>query len=157
MLGVALVDALSRGGYEVCGDVAGGARVDVADWSASERAVEAARPDVLWHLAAATDLDRCEREPDWAFAVNGLATENLARVSRRLRVPLVYVSTSGVFGSSAPIVHTEMDTTAPVNVYARTKLYGEHAVQGLAGDGSSCARAGWSAAGRSTRSSSTAS
>ena len=142
MLGSALVEALTSRGYRVEGDVTGGHRVDVGDWPAMDRAIESARPDVIWHLAAATDLDRCEREPDWAFLVNGLGTENVARAAKRLRVPLVYVSTSGVFGSSAPIVHTEMDSTAPVNVYARTKLYGEDVVRGLAHDWF-ILRAGW--------------
>jgi dTDP-4-dehydrorhamnose reductase len=142
MLGVALVEELTRKGWEIRGDVAGGSRVEITDWAAVDAALAAARPDVIWHLAAATDVDRCEREPDWAFATNGLATENIARAARRLRIPLVYVSTSGVFGSTAPVVHSELDTPSPVNVYARTKLYGERAVEGLAGDWF-VLRAGW--------------
>ncbi len=143
MLGTALVNALGARGYALAGDVPGGGRTDVTDWAAVDRAIEAARPDIVWHLAAATDLDRCEREQDWALSVNGLATENIARAARRHRIPMVYISSSGVFGSSAPVVHTEMDTVyAPVNVYHRTKLYGEQAVRDLAGDWF-ILRAGW--------------
>ena len=33
------------------------------------------RPDVVLHLAAATDVDRCEQEPDWAHRTNAVGTE----------------------------------------------------------------------------------
>jgi dTDP-4-dehydrorhamnose reductase len=142
MLGASLVDALAKTGRTVCGDLAGGTRTDVADWPAIERAVEASRADAIWHLAAATDVDRCELEPSWAFRVNGLATENLARLSKRLSIPIVYVSTSAVFGSHRGVVHSELDAPSPANVYGRTKLYGERAVEALAGDWY-ILRAGW--------------
>ena len=38
-------------------------------------------PDVILHLAAATDVDACEQNPEWAHAVNALGTMNVAKVA----------------------------------------------------------------------------
>ena len=84
---------------------------------------------VVVNLAAATDVDRCEREPRWAEAVNRDGAENVARAARGAGARLVHVSTTAVFGGDdAPGPFAEGDPTHPPNVYARTKLQGEEAV-----------------------------
>ena len=42
-------------------------QLNVRDPSAVMNYVATTRPDVVLHLAAATDVDHCEREPDWAY------------------------------------------------------------------------------------------
>src|SRR5262245_16356705 len=50
--------------------------------------IAAARPDVVLHMAAETDVDRCEREVDHAFQSNALATLNIALACQRYDVTL---------------------------------------------------------------------
>ena len=116
--------------------------VDVGDAEAVRDAVLRARPDVILHLAAATDVDRCELDPDWAFRTNAAGTENVARACREIGALMVYVSTAAVFDGSKSEPYTELDAPSPANVYGRTKLAGEEAVATML-DRFYIVRAGW--------------
>ena len=111
--------------------VEGFERVDVREPDGVRRAVKDARPDVVLHLAAATDVDRCQREADWAYHSNAIGTQNVALACQALDVPLVYVSTGSVFPGDKPEPYIEFDEPGPVNVYAHAKLAGERIVAAL--------------------------
>ena len=84
-------------------------------------------PDWVVHCAAATDVDRCEREPDWATHLNRDMAGYVAGASCQVGAKLVHISTDAVFdGRHAP--HAENESPMPINVYGRTKLEGERAV-----------------------------
>ena len=105
--------------------------LDVRDAVEVKTVVQEHRPDLVMHLAAETDVDRCELEPDHAFRTNALGTENLALMCQTAQVPMVYISTGGVFDGSKRGPYTEFDTPNPVNMYGSSKLAGERAVQTL--------------------------
>ena len=116
--------------------------LDVRDPSSVRKYVSENRPDFVLHLAAATDVDRCEQDPDWAYHVNTLGTQNVAIACQAAAVPLVYISTSAVFEGNKPEPYTELDEPRPANVYGHTKLAGEHIVSSLL-DQYYIIRAGW--------------
>jgi dTDP-4-dehydrorhamnose reductase len=105
--------------------------LDIRDLSAVLATFERVRPSMVLHLAAETDVDRCEREVDHAFRSNALATLNVAVGCQRISAELVYVSTAGVFDGTKPEPYTEFDAPAPVSVYAKAKYEGEKIVQTL--------------------------
>jgi dTDP-4-dehydrorhamnose reductase len=109
--------------------------------------VRKVKPSLVIHLAAETDVDRCEREPDHAFRSNMVGTLNVALACQKHNVDLVYVSTAGLFDGNKPDAYTELDKPAPVNVYARAKLEGEVIVQTLH-PRHYIVRAGWMFGGR---------
>ena len=83
------------------------------------------KPDIIIHLAAMTDVDGCEKNPETAFEINVGATENLLK---NFNGKFIYVSTDYVFdGEEGP--YYEDDKVNPVSVYGKTKLYGENLVQ----------------------------
>lgn len=116
--------------------------LDVSDPVAVRTVISTERPDVVVHLAAVTDVDQCEREPDLAFAVNAVGTENVARACREVGATLVYTSTAGVFSGEKLEPYVEFDAPAPVNVYGHSKLAGERFVQSHLDRYYIC-RAGW--------------
>lgn len=117
--------------------------MDVTDYEDVRQTFEKIKPDVVLHLAAATDLDRCERDKDWAYQTNVIGTQNIVFCSQKFNAILVYVSTSGVFNGSRPEEsYTEFDSSNPVNVYAKTKWEGEKIVQNFL-DRYFIVRAGW--------------
>ena len=134
MLGVAVCSALRTAGHQV---VASGVEeadrdlltLDVRNWDDVRNAVSEVRPSMVIHLAAETDVDRCEREPDHAYATNAIGTENIAVACQGAGASVVYVSTANVFDGSKPTPYCEYDATGSLNTYGRTKLEGEEAVR----------------------------
>lgn len=105
--------------------------MDITSFESVQKTFVQFKPDVVLHLAGATDVDRCEKEPDWAFKSNVIGTQNLAYVCQQNNIPLVYISTGGLFNGKKEESYTEFDVPDPVNVYAKTKLEGERVVQNL--------------------------
>ncbi|MCS7222310.1 MAG: dTDP-4-dehydrorhamnose reductase [Anaerolineae bacterium] len=88
-------------------------------------------PDLVIHTAAWTDVDGAERDPDGAYAVNALGTQNVALACQATGAAMVYLSTNEVFDGQATEPYREWDTPAPISVYARSKLAGERIAQML--------------------------
>jgi len=116
--------------------------LDVTDLSEVLRVSEFYKPKVILHLAAETDVDRCERDPEHAYLVNSIGTYNMAIAARNLGAKLVYISTAGVFDGTKKEPYTEEDEPNPQNYYGRSKYLGELIVKSVLKD-YIIARAGW--------------
>jgi dTDP-4-dehydrorhamnose reductase len=116
--------------------------LDVEDHIAVDSLLAEYRPDIVLHLAAETDVDLCEKDPDHAYRANAWGTENIAWACRKIGCGLVYISTGSVFGGDSKKPYNEFDNPNPVNVYAHSKLAGERIVQQLV-DQCYIFRAGW--------------
>ena len=88
-------------------------------------------PEVVIHTAAMTDVDGCARDPDRAYLVNALGTQNVALACQRCSAAMVYVSTNEVFDGAKGEPYLEFDRPNPINAYGRSKLAGELFVQTL--------------------------
>lgn len=117
--------------------------LDITDLKEAVSVCKKYRPDVIIHLAAETDVDRCERDPEQAYLVNTIGTYNMAVAAKEVGAKLVYVSTAAVFDGMKSDPYTEADAPNPQNYYARSKYLGELAVKGVMGDNYIVARAGW--------------
>jgi dTDP-4-dehydrorhamnose reductase len=93
--------------------------------SDSESQIVAARPSVILHVGAYTNVDEAEREPDRAMAVNAQGTTFVARAAATLNARLIYVSTDYVFDGTKSIPYREEDVPHPINVYGQSKREGE--------------------------------
>jgi dTDP-4-dehydrorhamnose reductase len=105
--------------------------LNVHDYEAVLEAATGSRPDLIIHLAALTDVDRCEREPEEAFRTNTIGTQNVALACQGLGIPMVYLSTLSVFDGTKPEPYTEFDTPNPHSQYSRSKYQGERMVRSL--------------------------
>ncbi len=101
------------------------ATMDLADRDAVLGTICSVEPEVVFHVGAFTAVDRCESEPDRAYAVNALGTRHVADACRRIGAHLVYVSTDYVFDGTKPTPYHEWDSPNPQSVYGRSKLGGE--------------------------------
>jgi dTDP-4-dehydrorhamnose reductase len=93
------------------------------------RAIEAACPDLLINCAATADVDRCEVDSDWAYAINERGPAILARACRQFGVEIVHVSTDYVFDGSKDGFYTQEDVPQPLSVYGQSKVAGEVSVR----------------------------
>ena len=101
---------------------------------ACEEQILSARPEVILHVAAYTNVDGAEREPDRARAVNVQGTTFVARAAQALRARLLYISTDYVFDGEKRIPYTENDKPHPINHYGLSKYEGEQAALTLCGN-----------------------
>jgi dTDP-4-dehydrorhamnose reductase len=86
-------------------------------------------PDIMVNAAAYTAVDRAEGEEDLAYSINAIATGVLAEEAVRLKAVLIHYSTDYVFDGQKGSAYLEADHPNPLNVYGRSKLAGEEAVQ----------------------------
>ena len=105
--------------------------LDVRELDKVREAVEAFNPDVIIHLAALTSLEYCEENLEDSFKTNYLATKNLAEIAKERNIPIVYTCTAGIFDGKSKEYEDESYPN-PINIYGRTKLFGELAVRHIA-------------------------
>jgi len=136
MLGTALCPLLSENGYEVFAVdiVQSNLRIehlDVRDFEGVKSYVNKKEPDIIFHLAAETDVDKCEIDIDHAYRMNTIGTENIALICQDRNIPMVYISTCSVFDGKKREPYNEFDIPNPISVYSKTKWEGEKIVSQL--------------------------
>lgn len=89
--------------------------------------VEAFKPDYLFHLGAYTDLEFCELNVDDTYLTNTIAVENAVAIANKLNIPLLYISTAGIFDGKKDL-YDDWDMPNPLGHYARSKYMGERYV-----------------------------
>ena len=115
--------------------------LDFRDYEAYKKDVEDFNPDYLFHLGAYTDLEFCEDNPDETYRNNTLAVENAVFIANNLNIPILYISTAGIFDGEKKL-YDDWDQPNPLAVYARSKYMGERYVIENAKRYLVC-RAGW--------------
>ncbi len=111
------------GGFRVAGNDL--PALDITDLAQTRAAIAAARPDVVLHCAAFTDVDGAARQPDLAYRANGLGTQNVALACAESNAAMLYVSSNEVFDGAKTEPYREFDSTNPINPYGHSKLAGE--------------------------------
>lgn len=99
-------------------------RLDVANAKDVAVYLEKIKPNYIVHLAALTDMEYCELHPEEAYAINTGGVQNVAEYAREHNIPLLYISTAGVFDGEKD-EYTEYDTPNPLSVYGKSKYGGE--------------------------------
>lgn len=128
-LGQHLAKALKERGHRVASfDIVDGE--DLLDYGAVEKAV--AGKDAMYHLAAVADLNYAREHPRETMDINILGTVNVADACAKHGVALHYASTCCAYGN--PDTHPVDETThpKPTEIYAHSKLAGEHIILGYA-------------------------
>lgn len=128
-------------GFELCRFLGQSHRVVAVDRTAADfvhpetvtATLHRHRPAVIWNAAAATQVDALERQPDLAYQINAEAVRVIAETSRELGSVLVHFSTDYVFDGTKTSPYSEDDRPNPLNIYGRSKLAGEAAIQQAGG------------------------
>ncbi len=108
--------------------------VNLADSASIRNMVRDCHPDVIVNATAYTAVDKAESEPELAEAINGTGPGLLAEEARKLNAVLIHYSTDYVFDGTKGAPYSEADLPHPVNVYGKSKLAGEQAIQSVGGD-----------------------
>ncbi len=135
MLADALCPLLKKAGYDVTAtDINGDNGIiksDIRQVNSMLSVIKDHRPEIVFHLAAETDVDKCELQPEHAYNTNWRGTENIATICKELGLTMVYISTGAVFDGEKEGGYIETDKPNPISVYGVSKLKGEEAVRSL--------------------------
>jgi dTDP-4-dehydrorhamnose reductase len=105
--------------------------IDICDREQIFSIVNSFQPDVIIHCAAYTNVDGCVSNPELAYRVNSLGTQNVALACRRTGAAMVHLSTNEVFAGDRPDGYEEWMMPDPQNIYGRTKAAGEYHVRSI--------------------------
>lgn len=86
--------------------------------------------DIVLHMAAVADLNYAREHPKETMDVNILGTINILEACRKYQKDIIFTSTCCVYGN--PDTHPVDETTfpKPTEIYAHSKLAGEHLILG---------------------------
>jgi dTDP-4-dehydrorhamnose reductase len=104
---------------------------NIADPGTIVNTVVQFQPNLVIHGAAMTNVDACEQDPDLAFHVNTLGTQNMALACGKSGAAMVHLSTNDIFDGTLGRPYYEWDTASPQSVYARSKAAAEFYVRTL--------------------------
>lgn len=121
-LGTALVREYARD-FEVVGFKR--AQLDLNSPEQLRSTLEGLEFHTLINAAAQTNVDRCETQPEEAFALNAEAPRVLAAICRARKARFIHISTDYVFDGEKREAYTEEDEARPVSVYGESKREGE--------------------------------
>ena len=125
-VGSALLPLLPRLGKVVA---LGRSELDLADPDAIRRAVREVQPQLIVNAAGYTQVDQAETDTAAAYAVNAAAPSLFAEEAKQIGAALIHYSTDYVFDGLKKSPYLETDPPNPVNVYGKSKLAGEQAIQ----------------------------
>ena len=94
--------------------------LDFTDRDSYIKDVEIFKPDYLFHLGAFTDLEYCEQHQDETYITNTLSVENAVFIANKLNIPVLYISTAGIFDGKQD-TYDDLDLPNPLGHYARSK------------------------------------
>jgi dTDP-4-dehydrorhamnose reductase len=102
-------------------------QLDIRDRARTTEVITQIEPDVVVHAAAATDVDRCETDPELAQAVNLEGTKHVVEACQKVNSHLVALSTAYVFGEGTG-PYKVSDARCPINTYGQSKAASERIV-----------------------------
>ena len=106
-------------------------RLDLTKPEEIRRAMRTFHPAFVVNAAAYTAVDKAESEEAVARAINAEAPAVIAEEAKKIGASVIHFSTDYVFDGSKTTPYDEDDPANPQNVYGRTKLEGERAIQAL--------------------------
>ena len=105
--------------------------MDITNEITVNKIISSYKPDVIFHCAAYTAVDKAEENREICYNVNVNGTKNIVEAAKKNGAKVVYISTDYVFDGSKNDVYVEEDMTNPINYYGYTKLCGEKLVEEL--------------------------
>ena len=103
--------------------------MDITDKDQVMKVITEYRPNVIFHCAAYTAVDKAEQDVENCYKVNVEGTKNITDASLAVGAKLVYLSTDYVFDGTKEGYYTEEDQVNPQSVYGKTKQLGEEEVK----------------------------
>lgn len=103
--------------------------MDLTNEEDVESVVLGFRPDIIFHCAAYTAVDKAEEMKEVCYDVNVNGSRYITKYGNMVEAKIIYISTDYVFDGSKDGMYVEDDVICPVNYYGETKYLGEEQVK----------------------------
>lgn len=103
--------------------------MDITDREKVMEVIEGYNPDVIFHCAAWTAVDKAEEQQELCEKINVFGTKNITDASIKVGAKLFYISTDYVFDGTKDGLYEETDEVNPKSIYGKTKFGGEEEVR----------------------------
>ena len=104
--------------------------LDITNIQTCFQVLDNIQPNVIIHAAAYTNVEDCEIDPNKAFLINTIGTQNLVNWSLNKEVLFIYISSTGIYGNhKTNEPYNEFDTVSPTTIHHKSKYEGEKSVQ----------------------------
>lgn len=125
MLGSNLVKLLT---YEIIGFDS--SSLDITDSEKCNKTLENEKPNIIIHTAAYTNVEDCEINPDKAYRINTIGTQNLVNYCINKDILFIYISSTGIYGTEKrKEPYTEFDEVNPTTTHHKSKYEAEKVIQ----------------------------
>jgi dTDP-4-dehydrorhamnose reductase len=104
-------------------------RLDLTNPQQIREIIQQVKPNIIVNAAAYTAVDKAEQDQQVAMAINATAPQILADLAKQNNALLVHYSTDYVFDGIKRTPYLETDTPNPLNMYGKSKLAGDQAIQ----------------------------
>jgi len=105
--------------------------IDYANTENLTSILSSIEPDVILHCAANTNVEQCELDPNEAYHDNVLITEKIASYCANKNIKMIFISSTGVYGSHSEEPYTEFDLVSPTTKYHHSKVIAEKSVMNI--------------------------
>ena len=103
--------------------------IDITNIEQISNKLEKEKPNIIIHTAAYTNVESCETDPDKAYLVNSLGTQNLVNYCINKDILFIYISSTGIYGKNKDDRYNEFDEVKPTTIHHKSKFEGEKIVQ----------------------------
>ncbi len=103
--------------------------MDITDREQVFNVIKDFSPDVIFHCAAWTAVDKAEDNKELVNLVNVIGTRNVVDASIEVGAKILYMSTDYVFDGTKDGIYLVDDRVNPKSVYGMTKYLGEEEVR----------------------------
>ena len=104
-------------------------KMDITNKEGVNKIIKDYNPDVIFHCAAWTAVDKAEDMYDACYNVNVNGTKNIVDASIDVGAKIIYMSSDYVFDGKKEGLYVEDDKVNPMSVYGKTKYEGEEQVR----------------------------
>lgn len=126
-LGSALIEELKKRKIDFF--AANRKNMNLEDETAVKKVISNYAPNIVYHCAAFTNVEKAEELMDYCYLINVLSTRWIAQICHELEAKIVYISTDFVFDGQNDIPYYPQDKPNPINFYGKSKYLGELEVQ----------------------------
>ena len=102
--------------------------LDITNNSNLEKIFEKIKPNVIFHTAAITDLDWCEKHEKETYELNTNPIKNITNLAKIYNSKLIFISTDSVFDGKLGD-YQETDPLNSINVYSKSKIEAEKIIK----------------------------